>query len=209
MRKILDPVETWVRYGLSDLYFGSRNQKNDVCRYGIFFYIMAAEKHLKAVLIDANRANFDGLTTIESKKAAVDGIARKYSHNFKIMIRDVSTIYERDMNSPLIKDEHLGFKSESLIQAMYEGYMETRYPSVLSTSRHLPAITAEGMFHDPLGSSFFTDFIERICTKCWTYLISKNLNASNIISGLEERFGGNDDFEHFKAVYLAKLPSTL
>jgi len=209
MCKAFDPVATWIWYGLSDLYFGSINQKNDVYRYGTFFYIMAAEKHLKAVLIHANKASYDGLSSIESKKTAVEKIVKGYSHNFKKMIQEAGAIYEREMKTSFLPDEHLGFKSEDLIKAMYEGYMETRYPSVLSTSRHFPAGTAERIFHNPLGSSFFTEFIEVICKRCWSYLVAMNLDAAGILSDLEERFSESSGFEQFKTLYLAKLPCKL
>jgi hypothetical protein len=170
---------------------------------------MAAEKHLKAVLIDANRNKFDDLESVELQKESIENIVKSYSHNFRKMIKDVSAIYVREMGAPFLPDEHLGFKSEKLIAAMYEGYMETRYPSVLPTSRHFPTGVTNGMFHSPLGSSFFTDFIEVICIQCWTYLNTKKLNTADIIAKLEEHFEESAGFEHFKATVLGKIANSI
>lgn len=68
MTQIFEPVETWIRYGISDLYFGRNNQSNDVYRYGTFFYIMAAEKHLKALLIFNKKEQYERIQSIEDKK---------------------------------------------------------------------------------------------------------------------------------------------
>jgi len=182
MSKNFKPVETWIRYGLSDLYFGFRNQGNDVYRYGTFFYIMAAEKHLKALLIYEKRAQYESLVSIETKRLEVEKIVKGYSHKFEKMIKDVDVFYNQAINEQLVPDEYLGFAKQNLIKAMYEGYMETRYPSVFSTSRHFPSKKAKGIQHDPLGSSFFTDFMVLICTKCWKYLVSKRLNTSRILT---------------------------
>jgi len=186
MAKEFDPIGTWIRYGLSDLYFGYRNQEGEFYRYSVFFHIMAAEKHLKAVLIYANREQYDSLSSFEEKKTKVDSLAREYSHNFKNMIMDVNSLLEKEMDENLVTEHYSGYKSESLIQAMYEGYMETRYPSVRSASRHFPVESAEGMYHDPLGSSFFTDFIEMICVKCWKYLASRELDTEKVVTAIEE-----------------------
>ena len=61
------------------------------------------------------------------------------------------------------------------------------------------------MYHDPLGSSFFTEFIELICVNCWKFLASRGLNTEKVITAIEERFSECDDFKEFKQLYLARL----
>ncbi|MEX2488351.1 MAG: hypothetical protein WD356_02365 [Pseudomonadales bacterium] len=209
MSKKYDPVGTWVYFGLLDLYFGSRNLDNDVFKYGTFFYIMAAEKHLKSVLIDYEKDTFIAIKNNEQKREKVEKIVKSYSHNFDQMIDRVSSIYKKEMDEIFIPGNYYGFKSDNLIKAMYEGYMETRYPSVLSTSRHFPVGSTKGMFHDPLGSSFFTDFIEAICRKCWVYLLAKDVITIKIIDDIKGRFSESYGFKLFESSYLAKLPCKL
>ncbi len=202
------PVEIWIRHGLSDLYFAARNQANDVYSYGTFFYIMAAEKHLKAVLIYIHR---DKYTTLEGEAArrAVNGIAKKYSHRFNEMIEEVSVHYNRSTNEELIPAMFLGFETGKLVQTMCEGYMDTRYPSVQSTSRHFPSPTAPGIRHAPLGSSFFTDFLQHICLNCWKYLISNGLNGKMVIEQIQERYSGSEEFNLFEIAYLRQLLNSI
>lgn len=121
------------------------------------------------------------------------------------MIEEASDIYSGEIGKPFLPDEYLGFSKENLIVAMYEGYMETRYPSVFSASRHFPGESKSGLYHCPLGSSFFTDFIEIICRKCWGYLIKNNLNAEAVLSEIEEQFKDNHEYEHFEQTYLCTL----
>jgi hypothetical protein len=209
MSKKYDPVGTWIYYGLSDLYFGSRNLDYDVFKYGTFFYIMAAENHLKAVLIDHEKNVFSSVKNNEQKRKEVEKIVKRNSHNFEQMISKVSSIYKKEMNEIFVPENYYGFKSDNLIKAMYEGYMETRYPSVLSASRHFPIGSTKGMFHDPLGSSFFTDFVEGICRKCWTYLLTKEVISIKIIDDIKKRFLKSNGFKQFESSYLAKLPCKL
>lgn len=204
-KQIFSPVETWMAYGLSDLYFAGRNQENDVFRYGTFFYIMAAEKHLKAVLIYKEKSKYENLNSIEEQKHKVEKIVKGYSHNFNQMLDAVGEIYEQDQGEKLVPEKYLNFDTELLVTAMYEGYMETRYPSVFSVSRHFPAVRSKGVYHSPIGSSFFTDFIEMICVKCWKYLEQSGLDTKKIISKIDLQFSKNNSYSYFQNVYLSNL----
>ena len=205
MKKQFDPVGTWIFYGLSDLYFGSKNLSNHVYRYGTFSYIMASEKHLKAVLINNKKDAFELLDTIEEKRKTVDKLVRSYSHNFKDMIQEVSLLYQKEMNKIFVPENYDGFDTEKLIQAMYDGYLETRYPSVRSTAKNFPVGTQEGVYHDPLGSSFFTDFNETICRNCLIYLKEKGINVAIITADFKERFSDNIGFKNFETQYLNRI----
>jgi len=198
-----NPIETWVWYGLSDLFFGYVNQNSAFYKYGTFFYIMAVEKHLKAVLIYENSNEYADLTSLEEKKTSVERIAKKYSHKFKMMIDEVGGYYAQKMNESFITEKYLGFNTQDLITSMTEGYMETRYPSLQPTSRHYPANREADLFHAPLGSSFFTEFCRHICTKCWKYLASNGINISEILDKFTEKYSGIENFENFKNQYLS------
>jgi len=205
MNEEFNPVEVWMYYGLSDLYFGWKNQEYSIHRYGTFFYIMAAEKHLKSVLICSNAKEYEGKGSVDEKKLAVEKIAKGYSHNFKKMINDVGSIYYKEMHKRFVDDSHLGFESEIIIKAMVEGYMETRYPSLKTTSRHFPVKSHPNVYHDPLGSSFFTEFVERLCIQCWSCLVKKGLNAAEVLSRVRVRFSNNEDFGRFESLYFERL----
>ena len=206
MSNIYNPVEVWVRYGVSDLYFGFINQANAVFRYGTFFYIMAAEKHLKALLLYERKSEYENISNIDSKRKKVDDIARRYSHKFDKMIEDAANIYQSRLEKEFMPTEYLGFSKDDLIKAMYEGYMETRYPSALSVSRLFPVKTAKGMYHAPLGSSFFTDFTRLICKRCWEYLVDqKTLNTESVLASIDEQYSKSIDYEAFYKEYLSSL----
>jgi len=205
MPKKFNPVGTWIRYGLKDLYFGYRNQKDIFYKYGVFFWIMAVEKHLKAILIYANRYEIDKLSTLEKKINAVDNLAKKYSHDFEKMVKDVSGLLEEEMGEKLLPENYSEYNSELLVKSMYEGYMETRYPTVSPTANHFPFESSEGIYHDPLGSSFFTDFIFLICERCWKYLATKESNLEDILIKFEEQYSEHDDFNNFKQLYLSRF----
>lgn len=206
MKNEFNPVNTWIRHGTSDLYFGHANQDNDVYRYGTFFFIMAAEKHLKAMLIEDNKEQYESALTLHDKRKKVDKIARKYSHNFEKMIKDVSTIYLRDTGRTFLDSEIYGYELKAVATSMYEGYMETRYPSVLQTARHYPFPNAEGSFHDPLGSSFFTDFAKEICQKAWCYLVDRGADFTGIVESIDEQYRESKDYGYFQSTYISKLP---
>ena len=206
MRKDYEPSEIWIDYGLSDLYFAHINQGNDVYRYGTFFFIMAAEKHLKAALIHNGLSSKPHLKSKEDRRSEADNIAKNYSHNFEKMITDVSLLYETGFDGPFVPDTYLTFEKSSLIKAMYEGYMETRYPTVTSSSRHFPYKKSGGVYHSPIGSSFFTDFTELICHKSWSYLEKQGVVGERSINLLYEKFGQSENYNVFKALYVDKLP---
>lgn len=204
-----NPSETWIRYGLSDLFFAHMNQGNDVFRYGTFFFIMAAEKHLKAVLINAGLETKPEITLKKEKRSEADDIARKYSHNFKKMIGDVENLYESEFKRPFVPNTYLGFDKDNLIKAMYEGYMETRYPTITSSSQHFPYAKKADVYHSPIGSSFFTDFTQLICQNCWRFLLAKGMDLHMTVDLLFEQFGENEKYASFKTSYLNKLPKSL
>lgn len=85
-------------YGLSDFYCAGRNQESDVFRYGTFFYITAAEKHLKAVLIYKEK-KYANLNSIEEQKHKVEKIVKGYSHNLNQMLDTIGEIYEQDQKN--------------------------------------------------------------------------------------------------------------
>ena len=205
MPKTFDPVGTWIKYGLSDLYFGFRNQESSFYKYGVFFWIMAAEKHLKAILISANLKEIEKLPNLEEKLNAVNKLARKYSHNFEKMVKDVSDLLEKESGERLLPENYSDYNSELLVKSMYEGHMETRYPTVSSTALHYPFESSERIYHDPLGSSFFTDFIFLICERCWKYLATKQPNLKDILIKFEEQYSEHDDFNTFKQLYLSRF----
>ena len=209
MKNKFDPVNTWIRYGTSDLYFGYANQGDDVYRYGTFFFIMAAEKHLKATLIQENKERYESVLTLDDKRKEVDKIAREYSHNFKEMIEVVSRIYRRDTGQTFLDNEILGYELKDVVKSMYEGYTETRYPSVLQTARHFPLPSAKGVFHDPLGSNFFTDFTKQICQKTWCYLVDRGADFTGIVESIEEQYKESKNYGYFQSDYISKLATKL
>jgi len=200
-----NPVNTWLRYGVSDLYFGHANQSNDVFRYGTFFFIMAAEKHLKAVLIENNRNKYQDLGDLNDKRKAVEKIAKQYSHKFDKMINEVSAIYQQELGKEFVSSKIYGYDKDIVIESMSKGYMETRYPVVAPTSRQYQFRNVKGSYYDPLGSSFFTDFIDRICQKCWGLLVNKGIDHQAILSFIEEQYANSRDYNTFKNEYLSKL----
>lgn len=209
MADAFDPVRTWVRYGIGDLYFAYANQSNDVYRYGTFFFIMAAEKHLKGVLIAEKRQVFEALDTLDGKRSEVEAIVRGYSHNFDRMIQAVSLVYRREFKQTLLESDYFGYPLDVLVKAMYEGYMETRYPTANNTFRHFPILNSEGAYHDPLGSSFFSDFMQYICRKCWRILIKQGLDGQAVLEATEDQFKDSRDYDVFESVYLQTLPVEL
>jgi len=204
-----DPVKTWLRYGISDLYFGYANQSNDVYHYGTFFFIMAAEKHLKAVLIESRKDEYESVGSLEGKRNAVDKIARSYSHRFDLMVEQVAKVYEQHTGKTFLEPEVFGYPLATVVKTMQEGYMETRYPVVAPASRRYPLGKGDDLYHEPLGSSFFTDFTKTICRRCWYFLVAKGLDHAGVFSYIEERYGESRMFGAFKTTYLDGLPTKL
>jgi len=201
-----NPVETWLFYGLTDLYAALQNQDNDVYEYGTFLFIMAAEKHLKAVLIYEHKSDYDGLSNVKDKKIRIENILkRNYSHDFKSMISRVSEEYQKLLNSSFLKAEYSGYATEKLVQVLEEGYTETRYPSVESSARNFPLPNHNGAYHDPLGSSFFYDFTKEICRGCWNYLSAQGINTGRVSTKVRSKYQEYEGFHYFNSSYFSSI----
>lgn len=170
---------------------------------------MAAEKHLKAVLISAKYKEIEKLSTLDEKINEVDTLAISYSHNFKKMIKDVDNLFKQKFNEKLLPKKFDTYNSELLVKTMNEGYKETRYPVQKSTARHYKFEQSENIYHDPLGSTFFHDFLVLICEKCWEYLAANKLNLNEILNRFEANYSENEDFGQFKQLYLSKFKKYL
>ena len=88
-------TETWLFYGISDLYFSFHTDDMVFDYHSAFSGIMALEKHLKAYII-FNRANeFMNIPDGEAKNK-IQSIARKCGHNFVTMFSSCDDFVSSD-----------------------------------------------------------------------------------------------------------------
>ena len=196
-------IRAWLISGLRDLWFAQRNQGNDVYSYGTFFFVMAAEKHLKSVLLHVRANEYEHCSDARAK---VTKIAKSYGHDFRKMVKEVDSARKSDKLPPLFDDKHPDYPAADMVEAMREVYMESRYPTpqTASASRRFPA-KAKGVVSDPIGSSFFTGFCENICVACSKHLYHTGFDLPKVVSQFTDSVDKSSDYDYFKNLYLAPL----
>lgn len=160
-------AQTWVYRGLYDLFFGFETDDPAFEDHAVFHEIMGMEKFLKAVLLFTRHAEYESLSTGDAKQK-LNKLAKSLSHNFKTMFEELGQLAPADVDK-LKRGDWGGFKGALLIEALTDGYMETRYPVPTSASERFP-IGNTGFLHDPFGSSGTTEFIYATCNACYAFL---------------------------------------
>jgi hypothetical protein len=174
----------WVYGGLYDLFFAFETDDIAFEDHAVFHEIMGMEKFLKAVLLFGRHAEYEALKPVEAKYKLND-LAKALGHNFKRMIEEMNQLVPVEVER-LRKGNWNSFGGAALIDALTDGYMETRYPVPKSASERFP-IGKTGFLHDPFGSSGPKEFIYAVCNMCYAYL-APLVDFRDMKADFEKRF---------------------
>ena len=150
-------AETWLFYGISDLYFSFHTEEWVFDYHSAFSGIMALEKHLKAFLLFHRASEFLSLNDKKAKNK-IQSIAREYGHDFPKMIASCDTFLASGRLKKMVDNNFDGYNGKELIVVLKDSYMETRYPTSIQVSQKFP-VGGTGFYHNPLSSSGLHHFI--------------------------------------------------
>lgn len=196
-------ANTWLFRALCDLYFAFDCDADIFEDYARFSEIMGMEKFLKALLLFHRHSEYETLSDSDARKK-IDALAKNIGHKFESMLTEAAQLGA--VSIPQILDQDWdGYLGKSLVEAVYAGYMETRYPVPVPISNSFPIPVPErapveysGFTHDPLSSSGITKFIYAICNCCFSTLVSQGLQPEKMLAQFDERFDGREAFLRFK-----------
>jgi hypothetical protein len=196
----MDPqlvAKTWVYDGLCDLYFGFDKEDKGFEGNARFSEIMGLEKFLKAALLFHFHGRYEGLPQPEAKKM-LNKLAKKYGHDFKKMMGELSKIGLNDIDQ-IKKEDFDGYSGSALICAVTAGYMETRYPVPKPISDEFP-IGERGCTRDPLSSSGIRKFIHAVCNACF-HMLSEYVDFKDVRERFRETFSDKESFRRFNNLF--------
>ena len=193
--------ETWLFYGMCDLFFALHTEEWVFDYHSAFSGIMALEKHLKATIILSRGNEFSSLEEGRAK-AKVQAIAKEYSHNFEKMISSCNEYFGDDQFSNLINQNYDGYNGNELCKVLRDSYMETRYPTTTQVSQEFPIDENEGIYHNPLGSSGLHKLIFSVCEFVIVNL-SSAIDEDKLLRNVTQQYSHLESFSRFKNLYLA------
>jgi hypothetical protein len=194
-------ASTWLQRGIADLYLGFHLDSPCFGDQAMFMQIMALEKHLKAVLLFEERAQFETLPK-EQARQKLNEMAKRLSHKFPKMLDSAAAVSKGAIRN--VDSTKLGiFEGAALLKSITEGYEETRYPVPRPSWRSFPIVGLENTYHDPLNSSDTDSLIYSICTDCFRYLETRIVDSRYFLVKIAERFGAEESFVRFQRMYLA------
>jgi len=196
-------ANTWLFRGLCDLYFAFDCDDDIFENYARFSEIMGMEKFLKALLLFHKHSEYEALSDPDARKK-IDALAKNIGHKFELMLERAAELGA--VAIPTILDQSWdGYRGKNLVDAVYAGYMETRYPVPIPISNSFPIQTSKtapleytGFTQNPLSSSGITKFIYAICNCCFSTLVRQGLRPEKMLAQFEERFAGREAFLRFK-----------
>ena len=200
---IAHTAETWLFYGICDLYFSFHTQDLVFDNHAAFSGIMALEKHLKGALIFGRGAEFSTLGELKAKaKDKVQSIAKEYGHDFQKMISACNEQFGEDHLNRIVGQDYGGYNGSQLLIVLKSSYMETRYPTTTNVSSQFPIDKNEGIYHNPLSSSGLHDFIFSICGFIIVNL-SPAINENKLLGNVTKQYEHLESFSRFKNLYLS------
>ena len=192
-------AETWLFYGISDLYFSFHTEDMVFDYHSAFSAIMALEKHLKAFII-YNRANeFEKLQDAKAMKK-VQSIARECGHDFSTMLTSCDKFSKSDTINNLLNQDYDGYNGRELVEVLKDSYMETRYPTNIQVSSKFPISNTE-FNHNPISSSGLHKFIFAVCEYLVTELAS-DIDQDKLLKNITDQYKHLEPFNRFKNMYL-------
>jgi hypothetical protein len=192
-------AETWLFYGISDLYFSFHTDEIVFDYHSAFSAIMALEKHLKAFIL-FNRGNeFESLQDGKAMKK-VQAIARECGHNFPEMLSTCETYISTGAINKLLSTDYDGYNGKELSEILKDSYMETRYPTNIQVSSKFP-VGDVGIYHNPLSSSGLHKFILTVCEYILNELIPF-INKDKLLQNVTDQYKHLEPFNRFKNIYM-------
>ena len=192
-------AETWLFYGICDLYFSFHTDEIVFDYHSAFSAIMALEKHLKAFIL-FNRANeFESLLDNEAMKKVQD-IARECGHSFPEMLRTCQSYMPSNAIENLLNTEYDGYNGRQLSEVLKDSYMETRYPTNIQVSSKFP-VEDVGIYHNPLSSSGLHKFITTVC-ECLLKELCPLINKDKLLNNVTDQYKHLEPFNRFKNMYM-------
>ena len=190
-------AKEWVHGALCDLYFAFDVEYLSFERYKRFAEIMGMEKFLKATLLFAQHKEYEFLSESEAK-IKINKIASSYGHNFSRMILESTKIGITEFDQ-IKNTDYGGYSGVKLVDAVTDGYLETRYPMPTPVSDKF-VIGDTGFTHDPLSSSGFTEFVYAVCNGCYFFLL-KHVDFTDQQIDFAGQFSGKESFKRFNNLF--------
>ena len=207
-------VETWLYFGIIDLFYSFHWNVGLFDHYRAFFAIMAVEKHFKALILFHRRAEFKSLTEAEGNRK-VEQIARKYNHDFRRMAKEIHLQNPDSQFCHLIKKDFSGYKGYKLLRIFPHAYQETRYPTLSEKKvfRRFPTgkkysvgKQKKDIYFDPLSSPGLLDFANGLCefVICQFTESTEVSIIDKILYNVTAQYKHLESFERFKNTFLRK-----
>ena len=196
-------VETWLFYGIGDLFFAFHSDDSTFDHHQTFYAIMAVEKHFKALLLYHHRAEYESLSDKGENNQAqkkVQHIARSYSHDFEEMKKKIQLFLPDSGIGGLIEKKYYTYSGEQLLKILQDAYMESRYPTTKHVFRSFPSGT-KGIYFDPLSSPGFHCFTRTLCEFVIVQL-TEIVNVDKVLNSATKQYQHLDSFRRFKNLFL-------
>lgn len=190
-------AKTWTFRGLSDLLFAFHNDDVAFEANARFSEIMGLEKILKSALLHSRYAEYEHLPNGEAKKV-INRLAAKYGHDFDGMLNSLNALGVSDIEI-IKRTEFDGYGGSALIEALKNGYMETRYPVPEPVSNGFP-IENTDFTHDPLCSSGMIKFVYALSNACIFY-VSRAEDLADIHSQFQAQFAHLETLSRFNNLF--------
>jgi len=194
-------AETWLFYGVCDLYFSFHTEDWTFDYHSAFSGIMALEKHLKGALLLHRGSEYSSLEESKAKRK-VQSIAKEYGHDFEKMISSCNEYFGNDTLGGLVRQNYDGYKGSELVKVLRDSYMETRYPTTSQVSSSFPVDVKEGIYHNPLSSSGLHHFIFAIC-EFIVATLSSAIDIKKLLNNVTQQYNHLESFSRFKNLYLS------
>ena len=217
-------VETWLYYGVGDLFFAHYLNHGSFEHHRAFFGITSVEKHFKALLLYHRRACYENLPdegeNSEGQKK-VQKIAIEYSHGFVDMVNDIETLIAGCGIKDLIADDYelpvreiceaedwdvevcKTYNGTHLLEILQKAYSETRYPTDIHRRvfQEFPIGENNEYFFDPLSSAGFHKFTQTLCEFVINQL-NGVVNVDRVLIDVTNQYEGLDSFRRFRNLFL-------
>lgn len=194
-------AETWLFYGVCDLYFSFHTEDFTFDCHSAFSGIMALEKHLKGALLLRRGDEYSSLQENKAK-SKVQSIAKGYGHDFEKMISSCNDYFGGNALGDLVSQDYDGYKGSELVKVLGDSYMETRYPATIQVSSSFPVGKKEGIYYNPLSSPGLHHFIFAIC-EFVVVTLSPAIDVQKLLSNVTQQYNHLESFSRFRDVYLS------
>ncbi|MDK1024087.1 MAG: hypothetical protein QGD92_07635 [Gammaproteobacteria bacterium] len=192
-------TETWLFYGISDLYFSFHSEEWVFDYHSAFFAIMALEKHLKAFLIWHRKKEYEELGKKEANEKVLK-IAKSYGHDFPELAKKADEYLSNNEITNLLNMSYDGYNGGELLEVLRDAYMETRYPTSRNVAQSFP-VGEPGIYHNPLASSGLHKFIQTFCETLAKELAG-SIDFEKLLSEVKDQYKHLEPFNRFSNIYL-------